>query len=179
MRSSSTSRRTTSLRYGSTRAGASDASPSTCPGGATPAEGGSGGRHAPVHPMALPCPPCCDPRLEGRSSGVHRGTRVRSPGLPTFPLVGPLLSGTSGLMSRGPQLKLSTKSRATALSVALAGSLALTACGAANETDAAGSGAGGGEGAQLSGDLVGAGASSQQAAMEAWQAGFQGEYPDV
>src|SRR5687768_16763951 len=82
-------------------------------------------------------------------------------------------------MSRGPQLKLTTRSRATALSLALAGSLALTACGAANETDTAGSGAGGGEGAQLSGDLVGAGASSQQAAMEAWQAGFQGEYPDV
>jgi len=82
-------------------------------------------------------------------------------------------------MSRGAQLKLSTKSRATALCVALAGSLALTACGAANETDS-GSGAGGGAGdAQLSGALVGAGASSQQAAMEAWQAGFQGEYPDV
>ena len=45
-------------------------------------------------------------------------------------------------------------------------------------TDTAGSA--GGSGAQeLSGDLVGAGASSQQAAMEAWQAGFQGEYPDV
>ena len=75
-------------------------------------------------------------------------------------------------------MKLSTKSRATAFCVAFAGSLALTACGAANETDS-GSGAGGGGGAQLSGDLVGAGASSQQAAMEAWQAGFQGEYPDV
>ena len=74
---------------------------------------------------------------------------------------------------------LSTKSRATALSVALASSLALTACGASNEADAGSTGGGGGEGAQLSGELVGAGASSQQAAMEAWQAGFQGEYPDV
>ena len=82
-------------------------------------------------------------------------------------------------MSRGPQLKLSTKSRATAVSVALASSLALTACGASNEADAGSTGGGGGEGAQLSGELVGAGASSQQAAMEAWQAGFQGEYPDV
>jgi phosphate transport system substrate-binding protein len=80
-------------------------------------------------------------------------------------------------MSRGLELKLSTTSRATALSMALAGSLALTACGAANESDSGGSGGGGAE--QLTGDLVGAGASSQQAAMEAWQAGFQGEYPDV
>jgi phosphate transport system substrate-binding protein len=74
-------------------------------------------------------------------------------------------------------LKLSTKTRATTLSVALAGTLALSACGASNETDSAGGG--GSEAQGLSGDLVGAGASSQQAAMEAWQAGFQGEYPDV
>jgi phosphate transport system substrate-binding protein len=82
-------------------------------------------------------------------------------------------------------LKLSTRSRAVALSAALAGTLALSACGAANETESTDSGSGGGNGgstesaAELSGDLVGAGASSQQAAMEAWQAGFQGEYPDV
>jgi phosphate transport system substrate-binding protein len=81
-------------------------------------------------------------------------------------------------------LKLSTRSRAVVLSTALAGTLTLTACGASNETETAsgGSGGDGGSGesaAQLSGDLVGAGASSQQAAMEAWQAGFQGEYPDV
>ncbi len=81
-------------------------------------------------------------------------------------------------------MKLSTRSRAVVLSTALAGTLTLTACGASNETETAsgGSGGDGGSGesaAQLSGDLVGAGASSQQAAMEAWQAGFQGEYPDV
>ncbi len=75
-------------------------------------------------------------------------------------------------------MKLSTKSRATTVTVALAGTLALTACGAANETDNAGSDSPASS-AELSGDLVGAGASSQQAAMEAWQAGFQGEYPDV
>ncbi|RBY91488.1 phosphate ABC transporter substrate-binding protein PstS [Blastococcus sp. TBT05-19] len=80
-------------------------------------------------------------------------------------------------MSRGTELKLRTKTRATALTVALAGTLALAACGAANEQ---GNEGGGGDDQQsLSGDLVGAGASSQQAAMEAWQAGFQGEYPDV
>ena len=75
-------------------------------------------------------------------------------------------------------MKLSTKTRALPLAVALAGSLALTACGASNETGDAG-GSGGGATQELSGELVGAGASSQQSAMEAWQAGFQGEYPDV
>lgn len=76
-------------------------------------------------------------------------------------------------------MKLSTKTRATTLSVALASTLALTACGASNESGDEG-GSGGGTATQnLSGDLVGAGASSQQSAMEAWQAGFQGEYPDV
>ncbi len=81
-------------------------------------------------------------------------------------------------------MKLSTRSRAAVLSTALAGTLALTACGASNETETSSGGGGGGGSsdestAQLSGDLVGAGASSQQAAMEAWQAGFEGEYPEV
>ena len=80
-------------------------------------------------------------------------------------------------------MKLNTRSRAAVLSTALAGTLVLTACGASNETDTSSGGSGGGSSdesaAQLSGDLVGAGASSQQAAMEAWQAGFEGEYPDV
>ncbi|PRY52174.1 phosphate transport system substrate-binding protein [Geodermatophilus tzadiensis] len=79
-------------------------------------------------------------------------------------------------------MKLSTRSRAAVLSTALASTLALAACGAANETEASSGGSGGGSGesaAELSGDLVGAGASSQQAAMEAWQAGFEGEYPGV
>jgi phosphate transport system substrate-binding protein len=80
-------------------------------------------------------------------------------------------------MSRGLELKLSTKTRATTLSVALASTLALSACGAANETDTAG--AGGDSGEQLSGGLVGAGASSQQAAMQGWEAGFNGLQPDV
>ncbi|TFV53366.1 phosphate ABC transporter substrate-binding protein PstS [Blastococcus sp. TF02A_35] len=74
-------------------------------------------------------------------------------------------------------MKLSSTTRATTLSVALAATLALTACGASNESDAGTSG--GDSAAELSGDLIGAGASSQQAAMEAWQAGFEGEYPDV
>jgi phosphate transport system substrate-binding protein len=74
-------------------------------------------------------------------------------------------------------LKLSTKSRATTLSVALATTLALTACGADNESGNGGGGDGGTEG--LSGTLVGAGASSQQAAMQGWTAGYSGVQPEV
>lgn len=76
-------------------------------------------------------------------------------------------------------MKLSTKTRATTLSVALAGTLALSACGASNESGSEETTGGGESSQELSGELVGAGASSQQAAMEAWQSGFEGEYPDV
>ncbi|MBB3677924.1 phosphate ABC transporter substrate-binding protein PstS [Modestobacter versicolor] len=67
------------------------------------------------------------------------------------------------------------------MSASLAAVLALAACGASNEDSGSDSGSGGGSdsAAELSGSLVGAGASSQQSAMEAWQAGFEGEYPDV
>ncbi|MPR00427.1 phosphate ABC transporter substrate-binding protein PstS [Modestobacter sp. I12A-02628] len=77
-------------------------------------------------------------------------------------------------------MKLSTKTRAAGVTAALATSLVLSACGASNEeTSDTGSGGGDSTAAELSGSLVGAGASSQQSAMEAWQAGFQGVYPDV
>jgi phosphate transport system substrate-binding protein len=79
-------------------------------------------------------------------------------------------------------LKLSTKTRAIPVGVALAGTLVLSACGAANEggSDTAGSsGSGSGSGEQLSGTLNGAGSSAQQAAMQAWQAGFSEQQPDV
>ncbi|MEP6666395.1 MAG: phosphate ABC transporter substrate-binding protein PstS [Nocardioidaceae bacterium] len=55
--------------------------------------------------------------------------------------------------------------------------LGLSACSASNETD--NSGGGGGGDTKLSGDLDGAGATSQEAAMAAWKAGFQGPNPDV
>ena len=54
--------------------------------------------------------------------------------------------------------------------------LALSACGAANEGTGSTSGDGGGD---LSGTLAGGGASTQQAAMGAWAVGFQGINPDV
>jgi len=89
---------------------------------------------------------------------------------------------TSGhTQSKGPELKLSTTTRAAAVSASLAAVLALAACGASNESDS-GSGSDSGSdssAAELSGSLVGAGSSAQQSAMEAWQAGFEGEYPDV
>jgi phosphate transport system substrate-binding protein len=62
--------------------------------------------------------------------------------------------------------------------LALAGSLALAACGAANETAAA-NGAAAGSTERLSGTLDGAGYSAQQAAMQAWTAGFTGQQPGV
>jgi phosphate transport system substrate-binding protein len=85
--------------------------------------------------------------------------------------------------SKGPELKLSTTTRAAAVAASLAAVLATAACGASNEdTSSSGSGsssAGGSSAAQLSGDLVGAGSSAQQAAMQAWQAGFNTEQPGV
>jgi phosphate transport system substrate-binding protein len=77
-------------------------------------------------------------------------------------------------------LKLSTTSRAVVLSTALAGTLALTACGAANEENAGGGSASTtGSSTELSGALDGAGASSQQAAMQGWTAGYSGVQPGV
>ena len=56
----------------------------------------------------------------------------------------------------------------------LALSVALTACSAANEEgDTSNAGSGDDNGSSLSGTLNGAGASSQEAAMGAWRAGFQ------
>ncbi|MBB3085063.1 phosphate ABC transporter substrate-binding protein PstS [Geodermatophilus sabuli] len=71
-------------------------------------------------------------------------------------------------------MKLSTRSRAVALSTALAGTLALAACGASNEGNASDSGSTGGGSAELSGTLVGAGSSAMQAAMQGFIAGYSG-----
>ncbi|MGO4255645.1 phosphate ABC transporter substrate-binding protein PstS [Marmoricola sp. RAF53] len=55
---------------------------------------------------------------------------------------------------------------------ALALGLAVSACGAGNET-------GGSTSSDLSGTLKGAGSSAQESAMDAWRAGFQTDNPDV
>lgn len=67
----------------------------------------------------------------------------------------------------------STLSRIVAMPAATAIALGLAACGAANEQTSSG----GGEG--LSGTINGAGASSQEAAQQAWIAGFTSENPDA
>ena len=67
--------------------------------------------------------------------------------------------------------------RFAAPAAALALGLSLTACGAANEERSAGDG--GGSGSSLSGTLSGGGASSQEAAQDAWRAGFQEANPEV
>jgi phosphate transport system substrate-binding protein len=74
-------------------------------------------------------------------------------------------------------MTLRTTTRAAVLSAALAGSLSLAACGASNE--GGGTTNSGSSADQLSGDLVGAGSSAQQAAMQAWQAGFTSDQPGV
>lgn len=55
---------------------------------------------------------------------------------------------------------------------ALALGLAVSACGAGNESDSS-------TDSSLSGTLKGAGSSAQESAMDAWRAGFQGDNPDV
>jgi phosphate transport system substrate-binding protein len=87
------------------------------------------------------------------------------------------------LQLRGTELKLSTTTRAAAVSTALAATLALAACGASNENTAAPA-AGGSNGSAssapaLEGSLAGAGSSAQTAAMTAWQAGFNVQQPGV
>src|SRR5690625_4870435 len=82
---------------------------------------------------------------------------------------------------RQHHVKRSSVRRAAAPAVLTLG-LLLTACGAANEQDSDGgddSNAGEEGGSELSGTLNGAGASSQAAAMEAWQVGFTDANPDV
>jgi phosphate transport system substrate-binding protein len=83
-------------------------------------------------------------------------------------------------MSRGIELKFSTGTRAIPLTMALAGSLALAACGASNESSSAsGRSSGASSVEKLSGTLNGAGSSAQQAAMQGWSAGYNKVQPDV
>ena len=57
--------------------------------------------------------------------------------------------------------------------------LLLAGCGAANESAPAGGAAPSAGGTALSGTISGAGSSAQQAAMQAWIAGFTGANPDA
>nr|WP_233159185.1 phosphate ABC transporter substrate-binding protein PstS [Pseudonocardia sp. MH-G8] len=76
-------------------------------------------------------------------------------------------------------LRHGSRARLAAVGVAASGALLLAGCGAANETAPP---AGGGDSAPTSdvaGTIAGAGATSQQAAMEAWIAGFTSIAPDA
>ena len=76
----------------------------------------------------------------------------------------------------------SARARVAAVGLTAAGALLLAGCGAANES-AAPSGGGGATGASsaptIAGNIAGAGASSQQAAQEAWIARFTSANPDA
>ncbi|WP_101653233.1 phosphate ABC transporter substrate-binding protein PstS [Brevibacterium ihuae] len=69
---------------------------------------------------------------------------------------------------------------APAAALFAAGALTLSACGGggSNGGSESGGGEGGGE-TQVSGNLIGGGASSQEAAMTAWTDGITGEFPDL
>jgi phosphate transport system substrate-binding protein len=76
-------------------------------------------------------------------------------------------------------LRHDSRARLAAVGIAATGAILLAGCGAANEAAAP---AGGGEApaaSDVSGTVAGAGATSQQAAMEAWIAGFSSVAPDA
>lgn len=73
-------------------------------------------------------------------------------------------------------MRSSILGRASAVAASAALVIGLSACAAANEQASGGQGSGG---SQLSGTIEGAGASSQDAAQQAWQAGFLSKHPDV
>lgn len=76
-------------------------------------------------------------------------------------------------------MKRTTIRRALVAPVALSMAFVVAACGASNESDSGGGGGGESSEAQLSGEFNGAGASSQQAAMQGWLAGYSELQPDV
>ncbi|HYH29476.1 MAG TPA: phosphate ABC transporter substrate-binding protein PstS, partial [Pseudonocardia sp.] len=76
-------------------------------------------------------------------------------------------------------LRHGSRARLAAVGVAASGALLLAGCGAANETAPPAGGGGDAAASGVSGTIAGAGASSQQAAMQAWIAGFTAVAPDA
>jgi phosphate transport system substrate-binding protein len=77
-------------------------------------------------------------------------------------------------------LRPSAGARLAAVGIATAGALILAGCGASNEAPASGgSAASGSASPAVTGTISGAGASTQQAATQAWVAGFQETSPDA
>jgi phosphate transport system substrate-binding protein len=76
-------------------------------------------------------------------------------------------------------LRHGSRARLAAVGVAASGALLLAGCGAANESAPPAGGGGAPAASDVSGTIAGAGASSQQAAMQAWIAGFTAVAPDA
>jgi phosphate transport system substrate-binding protein len=76
-------------------------------------------------------------------------------------------------------LRHGSRARLAAVGVAASGALLLAGCGAANEAAAPPAGGGAPAASDASGTISGAGATSQQAGMEAWIAGFSSVAPDA
>jgi phosphate transport system substrate-binding protein len=76
-------------------------------------------------------------------------------------------------------LRHGSRARLTAVGIATSGAVLLAGCGAANETAAPPAAGDAPAASAVAGTLAGAGASSQQAAMEAWIAGFSSSAPDA
>jgi phosphate transport system substrate-binding protein len=76
-------------------------------------------------------------------------------------------------------LRHGSRARLAAVGVAASGALLLAGCGAANESAPPAGGGSAPAASNVSGTIAGAGASSQQAAMQAWIAGFNSVAPDA
>jgi phosphate transport system substrate-binding protein len=76
-------------------------------------------------------------------------------------------------------VRRSARARIAAVGIAAGGAVLLAGCGAANESGAAGGGSSAASSASVTGTISGAGASTQQAATQAWVAGFQTGSPDA
>ncbi|MFH5821820.1 phosphate ABC transporter substrate-binding protein PstS [Georgenia sp. AZ-5] len=77
-------------------------------------------------------------------------------------------------------VKLAGSRRVAGMAMLSAVAITLAACGGSTEAEEPAAGASAEEeGSSLSGDLAGAGATSQEAAMNAWMAGFQEQNPEV
>ena len=76
-------------------------------------------------------------------------------------------------------LRHGSRARLAAIGVAATGAVLLAGCGAANEAAAPPAGGDAPAASDASGTISGAGATSQQAGMEAWIAGFSSVAPDA
>lgn len=76
-------------------------------------------------------------------------------------------------------LRHGSRARLAAVGVAASGALLLAGCGAANESAPPAGGGGASATSDVSGSIAGAGASSQQAAMQAWIAAFSSVAPNA